>query len=308
MTLTNWVRLNNAPLLLPRASAVQWNDNIFVLARDGTALLYHTKDKFWSMLPQCPNNIPVSDHLPLVNYKGDILAVSKHSGAKDALDAFDKATSSWKMFSGPKLVQEIVHMAVSHDILRVYAKKQSHFFLFTLTTEGWKENNIGVNQTASKLLLTSDHIFVETAEGIYRQKINSTSNSETQTIETPKRIAPPPHYKEFTLHVLKDTLLSFGGRDKDYQPTSDVLRYNPDTDTWECAGYMRSCRYNAAVATVQQGTTTEVYVLGGEFGSTSLTMTPKLQACTRTHAAESQQAPAEWDCSTSIVEKCILSD
>ncbi len=114
--------------------------------------------------------------------------------------------------------------------------------------------------------------------------------------------------------MLKDTLLSFGGRDEDNQPTSDVLRYNPDTDTWESAGYMRSARYNVAVATVQQDTTTEVYVLGGEFGSTKMKMTPKLhvqaQACTQSVITfpQAQQAPADWDCSTSIVEKCTLSD
>ena len=160
-------------------------------------------------------------------------------------------------------------------------------------------------------------LFEIIGESIYSQKINKSSESDIESVEALKKIAVPP-YKAFTLHVLKDTLLSFGGRNEDNQPTSDVLRYNPDTDTWENAGYMRSARYNVAVATVQQDTTTEVYVLGGEFG-TKLKMKPKLhvqtQACTRTHnimhtvvSTQAQQAPADWDCSTSIVEKCTLSD
>ncbi len=296
VTLTNWVRLNNAPLLLPRASAVQWNDYVFVLARDGTALLYHTKHGIWSMLPKCPNKPAVSYesyiNVPLVNYRGEILTVNKFTAD---IYAFDATTSSWKKFSGPPTL-EIVHMAVNHDTLRVYAKSLRYSSLFRLTTEGWEEQGLFDNGLCSKILLASEYFFVETARGIYRQKINDSD----EPCEPIKTIVLPP-YKAFTLHVLKDTLLSFGGRDSDYQPTSDVLRYNPDTDTWESAGYMRSARYNVAVATVQQDNTTEVYVLGGEFGSTKLKMTPKLPTAR-------SQTPADWDCSTSMVEKCTLSD
>ena len=257
------------------------------------------------MLPKCPNNL--NDNVPLVNYGGKILAASKPSG----IDVFDAPTSSWRELFGPP-AKEIIDMAVNCDTLYAYVKKQTQMkpSLFTLTTEGWKEQDLRIKMKGSKLLLTSEHLFIETDKCIYRQKINSASESETKSDEpneppNDKEIALPP-YKAFTLHVLKDTLLSFGGRDEDYQPTSDVLRYNPDTDTWESAGYMRSARYNVAVATVQQDNTTEVYVLGGEFGSTKLKMRPKLGTSTESTATD--QTPADWDCSTSIVEKCTLSD
>ena len=315
VTLTNWVRLNNAPLLLPRASAVQWNDYVFVLASDGTALLYHTKLKLWSMLPKCPYRM--TSNVPLVNYKGEIHAASSYSG----MFAFDVATSSWKNLSKPA-EGEIISIAVNGNALHAYMyvcikTKSTQTYppqtpaLFLQTIKEWKKQDLGVNELGSKILLTSKHLFIETNKVIYRQKISNAF----EPIEPPKEIAPPP-YKAFTLHVLKDTLLSFGGRDEDNQPTSDVLRYNPDTDTWESAGYMRSARYNVAVATVQQDTTTEVYVLGGEFGSTKMKMKPKLhvqtQECTRMYMyakpTQAQQEPADWDCSTSIVEKCTLSD
>ena len=258
------------------------------------------------MLPKCHN-----DNVPLVNYRGKILAASKQS----VIEAFDVSSSTWKEISGPP-AYTIIHMAVNCDTLYVYVEKKPQSMwgytptLFSLTTEGWKEQDFDVKMKGSKLLLTSEHLFIETDKCIYRQKINSASESETKSDEpneppNDKEIVLPP-YKAFTLHVLKDTLLSFGGRDEDYQPTSDVLRYNPDTDTWESAGYMRSARYNVAVATVQQDNTTEVYVLGGEFGSTKLKMKPKLQ--TNTESTPTGQTPANWDCSTSIVEKCILSD
>ena len=280
-----------------------------MLASDGTALLYHAKLKLWSMLPKCPYSM--NGNVPLVNFDGKIVAACKKSG----ISFFDTPSSSWKEISGPQAT-EIIHMVVNCGTLYAYVKKQTqmmwHFHslaLFTLTTEGWKEQQLDVKELGSKLLLTSEHVFVETAKGIYRQNIRNTSESEAESDdkpnEPPKEIASPP-YKAFTLHVLKDTLLSFGGHDEDNQPTSDVLRYNPDTDTWESAGYMRSARYNVAVATVQQDTTTEVYVLGGEFGSTKMKMTPKLH--TSIEPTPTDKTPADWDCSTSIIEKCTLSD
>ncbi len=69
---------------------------------------------------------------------------------------------------------------------------------------------------------------------------------------------------------------------------------------------MRSARYNVAVATVQQDNTTEVYVLGGEFGNNKLKMKPKLGMSTE--STPTDQTPANWDCCTNIVEKCTLSD
>ncbi len=119
--------------------------------------------------------------------------------------------------------------------------------------------------------------------------------------EQQQKTSTSPVYVESTLCAIKDTLFSFGGRDRDNQPTSDVLRYNLDTDTWESAGYMRSCRYNVAVTTMQQGDTTEVYVLGGELGNTTLIMKPKLNI-----EPSKDKAPGNWSCSTSIVEKCTL--
>ncbi len=127
-----------------------------------------------------------------------------------------------------------------------------------------------------------------------------------------------PKYAGSTLHAIKDTLFSFGGRDEDNQPTSDVLRYNPDTDTWESAGYMRSCRYNAAVATVQD-TTLDVIVLGGSLGSSEHMMPlqvnppsePVVQASSLfsngLFSLPSPQSPPPWDNKTSIIEKCTVN-
>ncbi len=121
------------------------------------------------------------------------------------------------------------------------------------------------------------------------------------------RACASPRYAGSTLHAIKDTLFSFGGRDKDNQPTSDVLRYNPDTDTWESAGYMRSCRYNVTVVTVQD-TTMDVIVLGGSLGSSEHIMTQQVHPQHGLVLNDGGFSPIRsWDNKTSIVEKCTVN-
>ncbi len=295
MTLTNWERLNNAPFPLGGASAVQWNDYIFVLARDGTTLLYQTKLKLWSMLPSYPSSL--SDNLPLVNHKGKVLTVTSRS----EIVAFDVISISWRVMAGPKSAT-VTYIGVNNDTLYANARKYEYNnwqpALFSLTNDEWETHNACV-EWDSKILPTSEYIFEKTTSKTYLHRITKVAETESDTQEKPpKEIALPP-YNDFTLHVIKATLFSFGGRDEDNQPTSDVLRYNPDTDTWESAGYMRSARYNVAVTTMQQGDTTEVYVLGGELGSSALIMKPRIPR-------ETKKTPDGWSCLTSIVEKCTL--
>ena len=118
-----------------------------------------------------------------------------------------------------------------------------------------------------------------------------------------------PPYPGSTIHAVKNSLFSFGGQDKDNQPTSDVLRYNPDTDTWESAGYMRSARYNASVVTMNQAENLDVIVLGGSFGSSQYIMKPRLHTETKTDNKQDkaeEKVISEWEDATSIVERCAV--
>ncbi len=72
--------------------------------------------------------------------------------------------------------------------------------------------------------------------------------------------------------------------------------------TWESAGYMRSCRYNVAVVTVQD-TTLDVVVLGGSLGSSEYTMTQR--QVERDYGT--LETPPTWNNKTSIVEKCTVN-
>ena len=72
---------------------------------------------------------------------------------------------------------------------------------------------------------------------------------------------------QYTISSVDGTLFSFGGRDEENQPSSDIYHYNSCSETWEPAGYMRNARYGALVIPVtENGDTTQVIVVGGCLG------------------------------------------
>ncbi len=384
VTLTNWVRLNNAPLLLPRASAVQWNDYIFVLASNGRALLYRNKHDMWSMLPKSPyscfNLAPA-----LTLHKGRILTMSP-SGE---VSTFDPQSCQWTTFNdlnmskdvGPRIIasnNNILYSVVdfkttvetqdgTYPIRRTVETQDGTYpirretdssrhkicniFSYNPSSKWEKICEIGSSPLKSAAVVEGT-LFVHTGEKMFKltlpRKPKLESNTKLQLPTTtdfdfstqavtgslsgintipPQKVprnqpvshrASPayagstlqsatacasPTYAGSTLHAIKDTLFSFGGRDKDNQPTSDVLRYNPDTDTWENAGYMRSVRYNVAVVTIQD-TTMDVIVLGGSLGSSAHIMTERAVESDRGVPKSSHYS---WDNKTSIVEKCAVN-
>ena len=368
VTLTNWVRLSNAPLLLPRASAVQWNDYVFVLASDGTALLYHSKHNMWSMLPKSPYT-SFNFNQALTLHNGQILTMSE-SGE---VSTFDPQLCQWtaltdmKMFegSGPRIIASDNNILYSVVDFKSQVQQQQYVgrggrmvlqapptpkhtdctvFSYDPSSKWEKICEIASSPLKSAAVVGGT-LFVQAGEKMFKLTlptqpkvaanlklpqppatigvglgfsthalpVHHTGNSLPPS-SIPRNLPPQqlqfttacasPTYAGSTLHVVKNSLFSFGGRDKDNQPTSDVLRYNPDTDTWESAGYMRSCRYNVAAVTVQD-TTIDVIVLGGSLGSSEHTMTQRQvhhvgydHFGLKTHA---------WDNKTSIVEKCTVN-
>ena len=377
LTLTNWVRLNNAPLLLPKASGVQWNDYVFVLARDGRALLYRNKHNMWSMLPKSPyTSTNLAPALTLHN--GRILTMSSNG----EVSMFDSQSCQWTVDkdlnmsegSGPRIlvsdnnnlysvvdfksqVQQGGPPLGGHWGQPAPPSKDCTVFSYDPSSKWEKIGEIGSSPLKSAAV-AGGTLFVHAGEEMFKltlpvkQKVAAITKLHvlrsplpptttalkssapvylpTQNIlrnqpplHQPSLLQPPqrllqtatacasPTYAGSTLHAIKDTLFSFGGRDKDNQPTSDVLRYNPDTDTWESAGYMRSCRYNVAVATVQD-TTLDVVVLGGSLGSSEYTMTQRqVQSDPVVHVVgfspTSSPRPPTWDNKTSIIEKCTVN-
>ena len=104
----------------------------------------------------------------------------------------------------------------------------------------------GSTATVKKLLVTKNEFVIEEEDKIYRCPKKSEAKKIVQ------QICNPPN-TDSTLHVVRETLFAFGGRDVNHQPTSDVFQYNPTSDSWDDAGYMRIARYDVTVVTVHQG-------------------------------------------------------
>ncbi len=368
--LTNWERLNNAPLPLTGVSAVPWNDYIFVLPYTGMPLLYHTKSNIWSLLPQSPytnsNTVPPA----LTSYNGQILTMSKIG----KMATFDPQFGRWTELNDMNInLQAEYNCVLASYNSNLYAivvladqtatqglglqlggsvvgqsretENSCTIYSYNRESKWTKVCGFGQNPLQSAAIVNGT-AFVHTGGEMYKMFLEKAANqqldqklfrqpsglqfrgtgglqfrgtgglqfSTSQELllpnNTPTKIASPP-YKGCTLHAIKNTLFSFGGRDRDNQPTSDVLRYNPDTDTWESAGYMRSARYNVAVTTIQD-TTLDVLVLGGSFGSSQYTM--RQQAITTPGNAAfvglgnfSGRNTPHWDNMTSILEKCTVN-
>ncbi len=342
VTLSNWVRLNNAPLPLTRASAVQWNDFVFVLASDDTALFYHSKRNMWSMQPKPPYNcLNLTPALTL--YNGQILTmsligeVSTFNPQLCRWTALNDMRMSDRVGNRPRLivsdnnnlysvvdfktqVQGLGGQGLGLPLVReargarrargqepggiqqpslqqqAPPSKDCSVFSYNSSSKWEKICEFGSSPLKSAAV-AGGILFVHAGEDMFKLTLpvnpklegntelpppttpaSGSGLSTPSSQNTPRNQPAPlpvlqsatacasPMYAGSTLHAIKDTLFSFGGRDEDNQPASDVLRYNPDTDTWESAGYMRSARYNVAVATVQD-TTLDVVVLGGSLGS-----------------------------------------
>ncbi|XP_064391794.1 uncharacterized protein LOC135339582 [Halichondria panicea] len=329
VTLTNWVRLNNAPLLLPRASAVQWNDYIFVLASDGTALLYHATNAMWSVLISCNETLPPEGPPPLALYKGEVITVSING----TVLCYSKRASQWKECPELKMdlkysyIHSIAMMSDRNNLYvimyygsrsnPIYGSQACHVFSYSSGHSWEKISDMEAPRsiTFKSAALAGSSLYIQSGKKIHKLAIEGLKTAELvpelspakkqKTEEFVQMTSPNmPPLKGSTLHAINNELFSFGGRDENNQPTSDVLRYNPDTDTWESAGYLRSARYNVAVANVEIDTKKEVFVLGGSFGSKSLQTPLKVHAPSTISSTTSSND--DWECSTSMMEKCVV--
>ena len=319
--------MTNTPVILPEASAIQWNEYIVFLTKDGTVLLYHIKLKMWTTLSKCTST--VAGGLPLASYRGQITTMS-HNG-----DLVSFGSSQWETVQGlsSTLITEggyfikISRAMIIPNNDTLYAvvewgkdttqrkpvsgTKKCNALSYD-PKSGWTiVHSLEATNLQSAALIDSD-LYIWASCAMYRVCLASVSDDNMSTSESGTdqdmkipTLALPPHQGS-TLHAVKGNLFAFGGRDQDNQPSSDVLRYNPGSNMWESAGYMRSSRYNVVVTTVQQDNDLDVLVFGGSFGSNQLSTTKP--TCSKYVKGTTQTtAPAsQWACPTCIVEKCSV--
>ena len=103
--------MNNSPEKLPEASAVQWNDYVLVLPKERTALLYHTKQRIWSLLPKCSIN-PLNGP-PLTTYRGEIITICPNG----VVASFHVSSSEWRSMDDLKITLETVNATILSAVL-----------------------------------------------------------------------------------------------------------------------------------------------------------------------------------------------
>ena len=318
--------MSNTPVILPEASAIQWNEYIVFLTKDGTVLLCHTKHNMWTTLSKCTHAVP--DGLPLANYRGQITTLSN----RGQLVSF--ASSQWRsphglgstLMAGSNGQLNIYRAVIipNNDILYVVIQwceettqpQQRHATVTRGPTQcdvlsydpkcDWKiVKNIPTTYLQSAALVNSD-LYIWAGYTMYRISLSSdTSTSETDQDTKIPTLSHPPH-EGSTLHVVKGNLFAFGGREQDNQPSSDVLRYNPGSNSWENAGYMRCARYNVVVTTVQQDNDLDVLVFGGSFGSSQYSTNKPTCSEYTTGSTQTTAKATTGECPTCIVEKCSV--
>ena len=267
---------------------------------------------------------------PLDIYKGEIVTI-----CPDGIIAkFHVSSSEWRSMDGLKLtlatteghrgvIQNAVITSHNDTLYAVvqwkderhtdcgwHTHKTTTDVFFYQPQSGWStlRNLQSVTPLSANIIHTN--LYISTSKTMYRMELvnqNSEAGTRTNSSNTLPQVSLPPHTAS-TLHTVKGNLFAFGGRDQDNQPSSDVLRYNPDSNTWESAGYMRSARYNVVVTTVQQDNDLDVFVFGGSFGNTKLGMRSKSSLGFSLDGPVESVAttPIEWDCSTCIAEKCMV--
>ena len=128
------MKLNSCPFEFPIASATQWKEYLLVLASDGTALIYNTIQKMWSMLPKC-SYTKENNSISLVCYKGQVTAVTRKCYGRSTVVEFNSELGKWQesQVITPSDGQTI-SLAVTDN--KLYACKGDE--LQSLSDEGWK--------------------------------------------------------------------------------------------------------------------------------------------------------------------------
>lgn len=128
--------------------------------------------------------------------------------------------------------EEHLYLKRFHDLRWLGAKELQRAFLTNKTSQ-------------VSYALSDSNLYVNTSSGIYCID----TNDKVEKIMVTEISLPP--LNRFTICSANDVVFSFGGVDEDGQPSSDINRYNPATNEWEPAGYMRSCQYSVVVSSFQ---------------------------------------------------------
>lgn len=285
-TLTNWKRLANVPdniNVTGLVQAVHWCDYIVFLDDKNIVYLYHLKWGIWSSMNSM-NLCTAASGCPLGVFRKDLIMVE--SGGS-GIYKFSMDTGHWIPHESlnTSFNNDCYGTTVKHVILVISSDRQSLFVLFQTATNyrtdlylrrfqgsSWSKTD---EQLRSAFLGTAKVSYAVVKADLYVCTGTVIYIVHTQLKEGDKvmvsNVCLPQSLTMLTICGVNDTVFSFGGKDRDNQPSSDVNRYNPATKKWEPAGYMRSCRFSVITSPFVRDSKddVEVLVVGGYLGGTT---------------------------------------
>lgn len=278
--LTNWKRFANIPdsvNITGIVQAVQWCDYVVLLDDKNTIYLYHLKWGIWSSMNSI-NLRTAAGGCPLGIFRKELIMIA--SGGS-GIYTFSMETGHWMPH---KSLNTTFAGTANQVILATTSDQQSLLLLFqTAKKELYLRQYSGSSWSKAEQLKTAflGSVGIKVSYAIVKANLcvytgsNKVYIVHTQLKEGVKVMVTdvnlPRSLTMSTICGVNDTLFSFGGRDIDNQPSSDIYRYNPDTKNWQPAGYMRSCRFSVIISPFIRDSKneTEVFVIGGYFGGTT---------------------------------------
>ena len=300
VTLTNWKRVANSPFNIASdrpVQAVHWCDYVVLFdVREKEMYLYHHRCGIWSAVYNSFDDLrQVSTSMgclmPVAVLKQDLILLS----SKGEIYKFILKTGHWKIddflriqddrlenqhFKIKSSSQSTSSLINCNDVillstfdqqslialLQTTKNREEHLYLKQFRDSRWLgakelQRAFFTNKTTRvSYALSNSNLYVNTDFALYHIDTDKAEKVMVTEISLPS-------LNKFTICAANDTVFSFGGVDEDGQPSSDVNRYNPATNEWEPAGYMRSCRYSVVVSSFQRDeVNTDIIVVGGVLG------------------------------------------
>ena len=304
-TMTNWKRLANVPGSVNINGLVQgvhWCEYIVFLDDKNVLYLYHLKWGIWSLLNSM-DLCTAAKGCPLAVFKNELIIVPNGGSCicKFSMDAgrwmqHEKLSAQFSCGGGLEVTLNNVILAATSDqqllflLFHQTTNRQSWLYLRQYHNSKWSLAKqlqstavLGTNEFQISYAIVQTDLYVCTSNNnVYI--VHTQQNAGEKVMVT--NIHLPLSLTMSTICGVNNTLFSFGGKDRDNQPSSDVSRYNPATKEWESAGYMRSCRFSTMVTPFLRDSkdNLDVFVVGGYLGGTTCPYT--LLTCRITESCE----------------------
>jgi hypothetical protein len=271
MTL-NWRDGDKAPFEMFRGAAVVDGNMAYIVHQSGEVCSYDSRSKKWKRLPKSPHKY---SGIAVIN--GQLTAIGGYMPGWEVTNKLLSLQTEWKEIFPPMPTKRYSVAAVTikeHLIVAGGSKGVG-----SLTTVEVMDTRTLVWSTVASL----PHPYHDTSVTSCRDQLymlggRPADKGQTKLVLTCSltellqsssssssiwhRVADAPAYHS-TCAAVNGELLAVGGHDKYYNPSSNIHKYNPATNSWNPISNMPTARWLSFVAVLP---TNEMMVIGGHLG------------------------------------------